>query len=261
MKLNNDMAFQQFFGRPKMSNVTAHLVSLILQRSVKNINLDLNKRMYGDDELSKTERLDIRARFNGGEEANVEFQVNEYPYMEKRMLDYWSNMYSNRIKRGERYSELKPTVSILITLYEVEKLKDIKKFHTKWNLREAEYKDKIITDNIELHILEMPKVKRTETEEKELALWMKFIQNTSDEEVRREMEKTRNNYYEQAVKELEYMKSDPNFQRWVDARAGGLRDQEAFKDWGIEKRKKRTEWRNGKKERNGETEEKKNKKR
>ena len=60
------------FGKQKNKEITAHLLSLILNREIKNIDLDVNKRMLGNRKNSKTGRLDIRAKFNDGEDCNIE---------------------------------------------------------------------------------------------------------------------------------------------------------------------------------------------
>ena len=84
LELKNDLVFQELFGKQKNSEITGHLISLILEREVKNVNLDLNKRMLGDRQDSKTGRLDIRARFNDGEDCDIELQVAPYEQIEKR---------------------------------------------------------------------------------------------------------------------------------------------------------------------------------
>lgn len=68
LELKNDLVFQELFGKQKNSQITSHLLSLILGRKVYNIDLDVNKRMLGNRPDSKTGRLDIRAKFNDGEE-------------------------------------------------------------------------------------------------------------------------------------------------------------------------------------------------
>lgn len=159
LELKNDMVFQEVFGKQKNSLLTAHLISLIIGRKIHNIDLDANKMMLGKRKEAKTGRLDIRAKFNDGEDCNIELQVVPYKYMSKRMLEYWAIMYGNKMSSGDDYSVLKPTISILIADYKLEELKDISEYHTIWNLREEKYNNMIITRDIELHILEIPKIK------------------------------------------------------------------------------------------------------
>ena len=174
LELKNDLVFQKLFGKPKNSQITAHFLSLILNRKIHNIDLDVNKRMLGNRKDSKTGKLDIRAKFNNGEDCNIELQVIPYEYMSSRMLEYWAEMYDYKINSGQDYATLKPSISILITDYKLKELANIDKYHTIWNLREATYKDIILTNNLELHILEIPKINNNEIPRDELVQWLKF---------------------------------------------------------------------------------------
>ena len=225
LNLTKDLVFQELFGKQKNKDITAHLLSLILKREIKNIDLDVNKRMLGNRENSKTGRLDIRAKFNDGEDCNIELQVEPYPYMDKRMLEYWGSMYDAKINSGDSYEVLKPTISILIADYKITNLKHISKYHTIWNLREKEFTDTVLTNDIEMHILEIPKINDNEMLKDELVQWLRFIKEPENKGVEKFMEE--NKYLKQARKELEHLSGDPDFKRLLESRAGFLRDVDA----------------------------------
>lgn len=227
LELKNDLVFQEIFGKQKNCKITAHLLSLILKKEIHNIDLDVNKRMLGNKPNSKTGRLDIRVKFNNGEDCNIELQVIPYEYMAERMLNYWAMMYGSKINKGQNYSILKPSISILIADYRLKQLKTIPKYHTIWNLKEKDFPSYILTNNIEMHILEIPKIKNDEILKDELAQWLKFIENPGNKEVEKFM--FDNKFFKQAKEELAYLSGDPDFQRLVEARAGFLMDQEAYK--------------------------------
>ena len=237
LDVKNDVVFQEIFGKQKNSQITQNLLSLILERKIENVDLDINKRMLGNRIDSKRGRLDIRVKFNDGEDADIEIQVAPYEYMVKRMLEYWASMYTLKINRGNSYEKLKPCIGILITDYKLKELKEIEEYHTVWNLRERKKKEKVLTKDIEFHILEIPKIRKEEILQESLALWLEFIKNPRSKGVRENMEG--NKYLKQAMEELEYLSSEPDFQRLVEAREGFLRDQEAFEDAGIKKGIKR----------------------
>ena len=223
LELKNDLVFQNLFGNPKNSQITSHLLSLILKRKIYNIDLDVNKRMLRSPDL-KLGRLDIRAKFNDGEECNIELQIKAYKNMESRMLEYWAMMYGNKVHRGQKETLTKPTISILIADYNVPKTKSISQYHTIWTLRENIHKNVQLTNDIEMHILEIPKINDSELKCDELAQWLKFIENPESEEVNFLM--SENKYWKQAKEELNYLSGDEDFMRLVEARAGFLRDQE-----------------------------------
>ena len=222
LELKNDLVFQKVFGMQKNSLITGHFLSLILGKEIYDINLDVNKRMLSSRSNSKTGRLDIRAKFNDGEDCNIELQVLPYKFMPERMLEYWAGMYDNKINSGEDYKVLKPSISILIANYKLEQLKDIPKYHTIWNLREKDFCKKIITNNIEMHVLEIPKIEDVQILEDELAQWLKFIENPGNKEVEKFM--SENRFMKQAKEELAYLSGDPDFQLLVESRAGMLKD-------------------------------------
>ena len=89
------------------------------------------------------------------------------------------------------------------------------------------YNKKILTKDIEMHILEIPKIKENEILKDELAMWLKFIDDPQNEEVEKRM--SENNFYKQAREELADLSEDPNFQHMVEARAMFLMDQYAFR--------------------------------
>lgn len=124
---------------------------------------------------------------------------------------------------------------MLFFIHKLDELKDIEEYHTVWNLREQRHPNKIITKDIELHILEIPKIKDDEVLKDELAQWLKFIENPGNKEVDKFM--SENKYLKQAKEELAYLSGEPDFQRLVEARAGFLKDQRTFEVCGIKKEK------------------------
>ena len=74
----------------------------------------------------------------------------------------------------------------------------IKKYHTKWNIREEDYQDVILTDDLEIHIIELPKYKEMKKKENYKNIWLDFIIEPEGEKVFKAME---NN---EKIKELQY---------------------------------------------------------
>lgn len=224
-----DLVFQNLFGRNSNKDITRYLLSLILEKDIRNITLDRNKRLLGGDIKTKLPRLDLRAEYNDGENSIIEMQATEYERMEERMLFYWALAYKERLPKGEDYNELKPVVSILIANYEIKQFKNINKYHTVWNLRESEYLSYILTKDMELHILEIPKIKKLgiDLSKDELALWLSFINNPRDKEVIKMVKK--GSALDQAMKELKNLSGDPGFSELVQARAKQIMDETSFR--------------------------------
>ena len=122
--------------------------------------------------------LDIKAKIDSNINCDIEMQVVDKNDIERRLLFYWSRLFSKSIKAGKDYSKLEKTIAILITDYELESLKQIPKYQTKWQIREEEYRQVILTDVMELYIIELPKfIKYKENKKKQVDLWLKFIEN------------------------------------------------------------------------------------
>lgn len=68
-----------------------------------------------------------------------------------------------------------------------------------WNLREAIHSDRKFSNDIELHILEIPKIKNNDIKNDELAHWLMFIDNPDSEEVSKFMEE--NKFFKQGREE------------------------------------------------------------
>ena len=108
-------------------------------------------------------------------------QVVNQNDIEKRILFYWSKLYISGIKSGEDYNKLKKTISILLLNHELPNLKEILKGHTEWKIREKHFKNTVLTEMLEVHIIELPKVKRiikTDNifkEDETFKIWTKFL--------------------------------------------------------------------------------------
>ena len=173
--------------------------------------------------------LDIRAKINNNINCNVEMQIIDNKDIEKRILYYWSKMYSKTIKEGKKYNELEKCIVILFADYKLENLKHIEKYITKWNIREEENKQTILTDMLEIYIIEMSKYKE-EGKENELDTWLNFLIKP---EVISMSEK--NKAVAKAKKVLEEISQDEREIYLAELREKYILDQISIEETGIEK--------------------------
>ena len=141
-------------------------------------------------------------------------------------------MYNMSIKSGEDYSTLEKGIVILISDYELEGLKNIEKYITKWNIREEEYQKIILTDVMEIYIIELPKFEKYKENTKNNILnsWVKFINNPEVED----MEKN-NKELDKAKKVLEEISQDEHERYLAELRQKYIMDQKAIEDAGYDK--------------------------
>lgn len=161
-----DYVFKRIFGYIGNEEITKGLISSIIQKEISNIELDNNPILEKDLLDDKVGILDIRAKIENKINCNIEMQIVDRKNIEKRILYYWSKLYNMNIKAGKDYENLEKVIVILITDYEIDSLKEIKKYETKWNIREEEYQKVILTEVMEFYIIEIPKYEKYKTKQK-----------------------------------------------------------------------------------------------
>ena len=179
LKLKNDYTFKRVFGYTGNEEITKGLLNAILKEKVTEVSLNCNTILERDLYDDKLGILDIRAKVNNLVDINIEMQLVDEKNIEKRIIFYLSKMYTKNLKKSHNYSELNKCISILFIDFELEKLKEIPKYLTKWNIREETYSKIILTDVLELYIINLSKVEKY-SENTLLDTWVKFISNSED---------------------------------------------------------------------------------
>lgn len=98
--------------------------------------------------------LDLFCIASDGTQVNIEVQVRDERNMVRRTLFYWAQCYQDALKRGEDYSAPRRTVTINLLGY---RFLPQEEFHSRYVLYNPETRH-MLTDDIEVHFLEMPKV-------------------------------------------------------------------------------------------------------
>ena len=208
----NDVVFQALFTRGK-EKITKALLEDILKIKIHKLDLDKSRDLLNDNKKDKNGRLDLRAVLNDNIECDIEIQLSTHDKVLERFLYYWSKVYTSNIKIGEQYSKLRQTISIIIVDDEIKQFKEIQKACTKWQIREEEYRDKILTSYFQMNIIEISKaIKEYEKDKSNAVLqWMKFLDNPEDMEVKRIMEE--NQDIKEAKEELDKISQDDILRR------------------------------------------------
>ena len=179
LKLKNDYTFKRVFGYTGNEEITKGLLNAILKEEVTEVNLNCNTILERDLYDDKLGILDIRAKVNNAVDINIEMQLVDEKNIEKRILFYLSKMHTQNLKQSHNYSELNKCISILFIDFELDKLKEIPKYLTKWNIREETYGKIILTEVLELYIINLSKIDKY-SENKILDTWVKFISNSEE---------------------------------------------------------------------------------
>ena len=237
LKPKYDVVFQALF-QGNQDNITQSLISDILGEQVEIIDIKTDStitRKYPND---KAGRLDLKTKFKDGTICQIEMQMSDEKDTVKRILYYWSKTYSKQLKRGGYYKDLKKTIGIIITNYEVKELKEIEELDTKWQIIEAKNGKKLLTDDLELRIIEIPKAERILKKDKcnRIAQWLMFLDNPNTERVEEIMKE--NEEVKKANSVLHIMSEDEELQRLAELREKWDLDERSAlrnaKDDGIE---------------------------
>ena len=174
--------------------------------------------------------LDIRAKLNNNINCNIEMQVVDRKDIEKRLLFYWSKMYTKSIKSSEKYENLERSIIILITDYNLDNLKKIPDYLTKWNIREEKYPHLILTDAIEIYIIETRKAKEMLLKDNQtLNQWLQFINNP------KAVSSMENKEIKKAKKVLEDISQNEKERYLTELREKYIMDQHAIEAHGFDK--------------------------
>ena len=176
-----DFVFKKIFGNEKHPNILISFLNAVIKptdliKSVQIKNTDIEKEHIED----KYSRLDIKAVTNNGEHINIEIQVKNEYNMIKRSLYYWSKMYEGQLTKGQDYDTLSRTICINILDFKYLKNDN---FHNCYRLKEKTTNEEL-TDVMELHFIEIPKLRKLENSEDisdMLEAWITFIESPTSE--------------------------------------------------------------------------------
>ena len=119
---------------------------------------------------------------------------------------------------------LKKTIAILIVNYEMPELQEFKDSHTKWELLEKRKPNVLVFKNIEIHILEIPKlIKYSKETEERLGNWIEFLIKPESERVKMGAKKDKN--LKEAVEKLEVISGDEKMRRIAELRLKYILDK------------------------------------
>ena len=180
-----DFVFKKIFGSEKHPGVLISFLNAVLKPKnnitdveIKNTDID---KSYIEDKFS---RLDVKAVTSKNEIINIEIQLKNEYNMIQRSLYYWSKLYEEQLEEGDRYDKLCRTVCINILDFKY--LKN-DRFHNGYRLKEIETNEEL-TDIEEIHFIEIPKLKKLNSEEEVvdmLEAWVEFLRDPESEVVRK----------------------------------------------------------------------------
>jgi len=180
-----DFVFKKIFGSEENPKILIGFLNAVLKPSIPIVEVEIKntdiEKVHVEDKFS---RLDVKARTSNKEIINIEIQLKNEYNMIQRSLYYWSKLYEEQLGDGDRYDKLCRTVCINILDFKY--LKN-DRFHNGYRLKEIETNEEL-TDIQEIHFIEIPKLKKLNSEEEVVDMlegWVEFLRDPESEVVRK----------------------------------------------------------------------------
>nr|WP_302418018.1 Rpn family recombination-promoting nuclease/putative transposase [uncultured Romboutsia sp.] len=180
-----DFVFKKIFGSEENPKILIGFLNAVLKPIIPIVEVEIKntdiEKVHVEDKFS---RLDVKAKTSNQEIINIEIQLKNEYNMIQRSLYYWSKLYEEQLGDGDRYDKLCRTVCINILDFKY--LKN-DRFHNGYRLKEIETNEEL-TDIEEIHFIEIPKLKKLNSEEEVvdmLEAWVEFLRDPESEVVRK----------------------------------------------------------------------------
>ncbi|PGV88938.1 ATPase, partial [Bacillus cereus] len=174
---------------------------------------------------------DVLATLNDNTQISIEIQLNDQHDFLKRSLYYWSRLYASQMQKGGSYDALRKTITINILNFPV--FSEYETFHTTGKLWDIELQ-KLLVDDLELHVIEIPKLMAQWKEEQvnpwedSFVRWLLLLSANEDTQLTHTLEEiamNRDPILKDAMQKWEKMSQDPAFRMSYEARQKALIDE------------------------------------
>ena len=172
-----------------------------------------------DTEDGKYGILDVRVRMKNGAQMDLEMQVTPFKFWNNRVIFYLSKMYTEQIKEGRRYEDLKPCIHVSILNFNLFPEDDV-------CFREIAFCDlttrQKYTDLLEIYVVELKKLPPEQKEEPLIIKWMRFLSAESREDF--EKMAGEDTYINEAYEVLQKLSADERKRLEYEARQKAILD-------------------------------------
>ena len=193
-----------------------------------------------DTEDGKYGILDVRVKMKSGAQMDLEMQVTPFKFWNNRVIFYLSKMYTEQIKEGRKYEDLKPCIHVSILNFNLFPEDSV-------CFREIAFCDlttrQKYTDLLEIYVVELKKLPPEQKEEPLIIKWMRFLSAESREDF--EKMAGEDTYINEAYEVLQKLSADERKRLEYEARQKAILDynsqMSSAKEEGIQIGEKRGE--------------------
>jgi predicted transposase/invertase (TIGR01784 family) len=217
-----DIAFKMLFGDKRNVKILTAFLEVVLGKKIKDVVL-LDTTVKAESSDEKFGVLDVKAELANGEKIDIEMQARNTAELRYRISYYSDKMLTEQLGSGDKYSELKPVISIIIVKNTL--ISESKKCHNVFSMLEKE--EHFPFDGLkEIHILDLSRIGQEKNES--LANWLEFIRSETEEEFMAVAQKDK--VIKLAFGELKVLSADKKRKMLYEARLKEQRDRWSFED-------------------------------
>ncbi len=224
----NDLVFKLLFSTDE--EILADLINCVLafpEHHRITSAMVKNPVVSPEEAAKKFIILDIHAIDETGREFDIEMQVRKYAAYPRRAAYYLCRLYAGQLNAGDEYGELKPAVGIHFLDFEL--FPESPDFHYRFMFRDEQKPEIVLTNDLALHIIELPVFERKMRENAKTPLreWLRFF-NHADEEGETMKQNAANPMIRKAVGVLEGLSADEKTRLLAEMREKALKDEATF---------------------------------
>lgn len=221
-----DFAFKKLFGSEENKSILIAFINSIVSEENRVINIELkNPYNISNYRKGKMTILDIKAVDEKGIWYDIEMQIVEQGFYDKRALYYWSKVYSDQIESGDDFDLLRKTIGINILDFNYLKEED---FHNVYKIYNKKTKEEF-SDLFEMHFIELNKFNKDYKDiTTALDRWVSFLNKAYEinkEAIPKELEEDKN--IKKAIEKLDIMYLDKEEREIYENDLKALRIQKA----------------------------------
>ena len=221
VKKLNDYFIRYFFGLKGDEDLLLSFINAIMIDSnfATFVSVEImNPFNLSEKAGNKESIVDLKATTEDGTVVIIEIQTYSTKNFFERTLYYWSKNYSSLLKQGNKYSKLRPVISINL-IDDILFDKTDSRMHTCYLLKEKNT-NKILTDHIQMHYVEIPKLDKDADIKTELKNWILFLKSNKEEDMSQLLKE--DTIFEKAINKYNYFTDNEDLLNEYDRREAYL---------------------------------------
>ncbi len=170
-----DCVFKALLGSEENRNLLIHFLNAFLAQDLAEplVWVDI-LNPYNDKEFlsDKLSIVDVKARDSHDRLYQIEIQLTSYAHLPSRIIYNWADIYSQQLKSGQEYHELRPTYSIWLLAENL--LVDDNAYVHHYKMRDEQ--GQTLTPHGGIWLLELKKFNANQVETEDQR-WLKFFKD------------------------------------------------------------------------------------